>query len=104
DVRMLFTNSITTTVTNRALARSDVAEIFPLSDSAVVAFAVLADNDRDGMADDWEVAFFGSTSNPRGGASDDFDSDGLTNLQEFQNGTDPTDESNALRITSATLN
>ncbi|HMP89555.1 MAG TPA: S8 family serine peptidase [Kiritimatiellia bacterium] len=45
------------------------------------------DTDGDGMPDWWEFIHFGSITGGVAGA--DPDGDGLTNLQEFQNGTDP---------------
>ncbi len=50
------------------------------------------DTDGDGMSDDFET-FYG-VSDPNG----DPDGDGLTNLQEFQAGTNPLDPLSALRI------
>lgn len=46
----------------------------------------ITDNDADGMPDAWEYSYFGNVS--RNG-SGDFDGDGYTDLQEFQNKTDP---------------
>ena len=54
----------------------------------------LLDNDSDGMGDDWETLYGVSDSNA------DPDGDGMTNLQEYQAGTDPTNSVSALRITS----
>jgi Bacterial TSP3 repeat len=45
------------------------------------------DTDGDGLPDLWERNYFGTLSQ---GANDDYDGDGWTNLQEYQNGTDPT--------------
>jgi len=45
----------------------------------------LLDSDGDGMPDAWEAYFFGNQT-----ATGDYDNDGLTNLQEYQRGTDPT--------------
>ncbi len=50
------------------------------------------DNDADGLPDAWEE-FFGLNSNDNTGvnsADGDYDGDGLTNLQEYNLGTDPT--------------
>ena len=45
------------------------------------------DSDNDGLPDDWELQYFGDlVQNP----GDDYDHDELTNLQEYQRGTDPT--------------
>ena len=52
------------------------------------------DSDRDGMADDWELAYFGDLS--RDGAAD-FDGDGSTDLAEFRAGTNPADNSSVFR-------
>ncbi|RDH82940.1 MAG: hypothetical protein DIZ80_11790 [endosymbiont of Galathealinum brachiosum] len=48
------------------------------------------DTDEDGMWDGWEVLYNFDPLSPDD-ANLDFDEDGLTNLQEFINGSDPTD-------------
>ncbi len=48
----------------------------------------IVDTDGDGMDDAWEIAHFGDLSHDGTG---DGDSDGLTDLKEFQNQTDPND-------------
>jgi len=47
------------------------------------------DMDLDQMADYWETETFGGTTNSSGGADDDRDD--LTDLDEYENGTDPGD-------------
>lgn len=47
-----------------------------------------SDADQDGLADAWELAFFGTLSQTGAG---DFDSDGQNNSAEFAAGTDPSD-------------
>lgn len=47
----------------------------------------LTDVDGDGLPDAWEITYFGNLSQ---NASGDPDGDALTNLQEYQHGTDPT--------------
>lgn len=54
--------------------------------------AEVVDSEPDGMPDDYELFYFGDLS--RDGSQDadeDGGADGLTDLEEFQNGTDPTD-------------
>ncbi len=48
---------------------------------------LMVDVDEDGMDDGWEINYFGSLSRSGSG---DLDGDGLTDLQEFQYGTNPT--------------
>ena len=52
------------------------------------------DQDSDDIHDPWEFDHFGDISqNPH----DDFDGDGFSNLQEFQNETDPTNYAMSLK-------
>ena len=53
-----------------------------------VNITVLEDADSDGMEDTWERQYFGSLAEE---ASTDFDSDGISNIFEYNHGTDPTD-------------
>jgi hypothetical protein len=46
------------------------------------------DNDSDGLADNWEIQYFGNIAAYN--AADDPDADGINNLQEFRAGTNPT--------------
>src|SRR5262249_30842958 len=46
------------------------------------------DNDSDGLPDDWEIAH-GLNANDPLDSKQDSDNDGLTNLLEYANGTDP---------------
>jgi hypothetical protein len=58
------------------------------TDSETISITVnAADEDSDGLPDAWETQYFGNLAH---GAQDDPDGDGLTNLQEYNNGTDPT--------------
>ena len=62
---------------------------------AVASVSPAADTDHDGMADSWELTHFGTLA--RGSSSDssgDFDGDGYTDLEEYLNGTDPTNPNN----------
>jgi hypothetical protein len=56
------------------------------TDSNAFEIRDVADSDLDGMDDGWEALFFGDLS--RDGTAD-FDSDGLTDYQEFIGATDP---------------
>jgi predicted transcriptional regulator len=47
------------------------------------------DSDEDGLDDNWEYEYFGDLDF---GSEDDPDGDGLTNLQEYQQGTNPTNK------------
>ncbi len=62
----------------------------------------------DGIPDNWMTNYFGvGNANPAVGmkhaAGDDADVDGMTNLQEYRAGTDPTNASSKLAITSFSL-
>ena len=51
---------------------------------------LLLDSDRDGLPDSWEITHFGNTTSQR--SAGDPDGDGISNLDEFLDGTDPTDK------------
>ncbi|MCL4178751.1 MAG: hypothetical protein KJ072_13550 [Verrucomicrobia bacterium] len=59
------------------------------------AWVEVIDSDEDQLPDDWEQLHFGSLLE---GGQDDFDGDGLTNLEEYQAGTNPGDAGSLLRI------
>jgi hypothetical protein len=61
----------------------------------------LQDQDGDGMNDDWEEQYFGSTTNSSGGADEDWDNDGSRDLDEYEAGTDPTNPNSLLVIRDA---
>nr|WP_319396646.1 hypothetical protein [uncultured Desulfobacter sp.] len=46
------------------------------------------DSDNDGLPDWWEEKYFGDSTSYLG--TDDFDGDGITNQEEYEQGTDPT--------------
>ena len=48
-----------------------------------------ADTDHDGMPDEWEKKYGFKPNDPSDGATDK-DGDGYTNVEEWLNGTDPT--------------
>lgn len=47
------------------------------------------DSEPDGIPDDWEIYWFGDTTTSAGGATDQ-DVDGITDVEEYRQGTDPT--------------
>lgn len=59
------------------------------SDDAFTAVYAILDSDVDGLPDWWEMWYFVSLGES---ASDDYEGDGWTNLQEYANGLDPTEE------------
>jgi hypothetical protein len=58
------------------------------------------DGNGDGLPDAWQIKWFGSVTVPGSGPNNDPDGDGLSNLQEYLAGTDPTSTTSALRITA----
>jgi hypothetical protein len=79
------------------------AEFYPHLASQPLTIAILsnADNDNDGMADAWEIRWFGSTNAVKGGAAEDWDGDGQSNVREFLARTNPTDSNSLLEIKGA---
>ncbi|NND65746.1 MAG: hypothetical protein HKM24_07260 [Gammaproteobacteria bacterium] len=56
------------------------------SDTATIVVNAVDDTDADGLPDSWELTYFGDLSQ---GADDDADNDGVTNINEYLNDTDP---------------
>uniref|UniRef100_UPI00356A52D4 lamin tail domain-containing protein n=1 Tax=Pontiella sp. TaxID=2837462 RepID=UPI00356A52D4 len=63
----------------------------PGSADPLPVIPLIIDNDNDGLDDNWEITYFGSTNHPSGNPGDDGDRDGRSNLDEFISGTIPTD-------------
>jgi hypothetical protein len=80
---------------------SDGVNASPYAIIRVVWLAI--DSYNEGIPDDWRLTYFGSsdpTAGPKRHALDDNDGDGFNNLTEFRLGSDPTDKTSNLRITS----
>lgn len=56
------------------------------------------DSNADGLPDPWQILYFGSISNPDAAPDADPDHDGLTNMQEYLAGTNPTDPTSNLNL------
>lgn len=68
---------------NRALSATEIQDIY----NAGAGGKFLPDTDSDSLPDGWETSYWGNTTSQSG--ADDADGDGLTNLQEYQMGTNP---------------
>lgn len=62
------------------------------------------DYNGDGLSDDWQMLYFMSADSPNAAPWLDYDLDGMTNLQEYLAGTNPTDPASVLSITSFNIN
>jgi hypothetical protein len=89
------TGLITQQPTNRTVIAGNPYGSAPVSSNAVLT--VLADHDRDGMADDWEVTY-GFNTNTASDAFLDRDGDGMLNWQEYVAGTNPTNAQRYLKL------
>lgn len=83
----LIAEGIVTTYPWTATAADDASYSMVNLGQLKAVFSFDLDADDDSLPDWWEIAFFGSIGLQGGG--DDSDGDGVTNLQEFQAGTDP---------------
>ncbi len=80
---------------------SDGTNASPYVAAPVLSYA--ADSFSEGIPDSWRTNYFGDadpSAGPNRHANDDFDGDGYSNLQEYLFGSDPTDPTSNLRITS----
>jgi hypothetical protein len=93
------TNSSEALMSNYFLVSATLPDPGMANNSLTLTNFLYADNDRDGMADTWELANGFDPSNPSD-ALLDADGDGQSNRNEYVAGTDPHDPRSALRITA----
>ncbi|MBN2505780.1 MAG: DUF11 domain-containing protein [Verrucomicrobia bacterium] len=74
--------------TNTATVGSAVADPDPANNAVEIVLLVCSDCDEDGIPDTWERLYGLNPADP-GDAAGDGDGDGLTNLEEYQHGTNP---------------
>ncbi len=60
------------------------------------------DADSDGLPDAWEKAMFGDTTTSDGNSTTDTDGDGISDVDEYKNGTDPNDPNDPPSTTNET--
>jgi hypothetical protein len=99
--------TIRVAVTNMALPTSGTGAFSPGPAAGQnVSLTMLADVDGDGMWDVWETNYFGNvnTTNNPANALEDPDNDGMTNLDEYRAGTNPTDPLSVLKIVLTATN
>ncbi len=65
-----------------------IALLVVLTTFAAIGMVLAEDTDGDGLQDPWEIQYFGHLDY---GADDDPDADGIANIDEYNNSTDPTD-------------
>ncbi|HWN93602.1 MAG TPA: lamin tail domain-containing protein, partial [Methylomirabilota bacterium] len=88
--------SIRVAVTNMATGPGGI-------NSTTVQMMVLADDDRDGMADAWELIYGFNTNNAADGALDS-DGDGMLNRDEYGARTNPNDPASLLKLVLTATN
>ena len=72
------------------------------SEELVWTAPVMADADSDGISDDWEMTYFGDLESANSGS--DFDGNGISDLNEFVGGTNPTDPQDSPKLGFAAKN
>ena len=83
---------------------SDGTNLSPFIDIRVVGFRSDSQpsNNYDGIPDSWMTSYYGNSNGSS--ATADTDADGLSNLEEFLLGTDPTDSDSNFKITQFSTN
>ncbi len=88
DNAITFVSDTSSLSNPNALSNSDGSKsILPTVKNGTLT--VLADIDKDGLWDEWEKQYFGNLDETADG---DPDNDDFTNLEEYNNGTNPTEE------------
>ena len=93
----LVMNNVTNSMTCQVIVQNDGGSDF----KPPVVLTVWADTDKDGMPDRWMTNYFGHTNGlaaDQSRAQDDADGDGMTNLQEYQAGTNPTNAVSVFKL------
>ena len=80
-----------------------VTNAFGIAVSRAARLSILPDTDADGLPDAWEAAH-GLDTNNLEDATLDLDADGVTNLDEYRSGTNPTNASSALKLRQSHTN
>ena len=78
------------TVANPIVSFSLAQNNFVRYDDLGFVVAPSSDSDHDGLLDSWEIQYFGNITTTAGGPTEDYDSDGMTDKQEYDNNTNPT--------------
>jgi len=107
DTGVLTLSNVTASATIRVLAtnRATTASGVAMTPAGGVQLTVLADNDRDGMADAWETNYFGAgASTNASNATEDPDGDGMINRDEYVAGTNPTNALSVLKLFTVDTN
>jgi hypothetical protein len=93
-VYVVFNSALTAILTTTARSGTTAASL------SISLSAPIIDSDHNGLPDDWELRYFGHTgADPNA----DDDGDGISNIDEFRNGTDPTDYYNGVLPTITSL-
>lgn len=84
-----FATNISSLITNSTYYyRCYASNVFEVAWATNTSSFLTGDTDVDGMADEWEIFYFSNSTTAT--AISDYDGDGLPDVQEFQNGGNPT--------------